>query len=257
AATAFGGCRYNSHYTQALLTAYGGRVDERVISRYSEGLDGVIVEIKDNLVAVGGRMLMDELKVETGDDSLDPDILYIAVNSRYAGRILLASTLREGASDVVYQFQSSDIRTIMFTDEDEITGKAAARSLGFDKCYPSRSYESKLHLVSEPRTGYAGSDKRLLDASGAGIKMTEPGPELLNASADSMPELTVFNSNPARIADAHKLSRQIRDASNLNFAVQLGFKTAGVILSFIGLLPFWAAIAIESGVKYICSARKI
>jgi Cd2+/Zn2+-exporting ATPase len=200
---------------------------------------------------------MNELQVDTGDDSADPDILYLAVNSRYAGRIMLAGTLRDGAAEMVYQLQSSDVRTIMFTDEDEVAAKASARALGFDKYYSGKTYDSKLKLVSELHAGYAGGDKRLLDASTVGIKMSEPGPDLLNTLPEAMPELTVFNSNPARIADAHKLSRQIKDAAHFNFVITLLIKGAAAVLSLAGLCPFWAAVAIESGVKYICASRKL
>jgi Cd2+/Zn2+-exporting ATPase len=240
----------------ALKDSYRQKPDMTPVSAKSYHADGVILTIKRTRIAVGGRDLMFDESVRTGDDSDSRNVLYVAINGKYAGRILFGDAVRDGASEAVYQLARADVRTVMFADGSEREAKDTARALGFDKVYVGYDPAGKMKLIGTPQFAYAGIDDELLMAAGVGIKMTSPGPEVLNASKSEMPHLTVFGG-PDKIPESLRLSRRTRDAATMIFAVTFGVKAFVIALALMGFMPFPLAVFAEVAMRYVCSLRKI
>jgi Cd2+/Zn2+-exporting ATPase len=241
----------------ALAERYTGKIDSSVADETRSMHGGIVVEIKGNTVAVGNSELMFEenIRIENGTDT--GEVLYVAVNGKYAGRIIFANAVRPDAAETVYRLQSSDVKAVLFSDEAADDAKETARSMGFDKLYNDVSRNTKKKLLSGLNTAYIGFEEDLLACAEVGITMAEPGPELIKKSVASMPSVTVFSESLLRITDAHHLARSVRDIARADFTAVFSVKAALVLLALIGFCPFWLAVTAETIAKYFCGSRKI
>jgi len=243
-------------YKSALEERYWGKID-RSIAYEDRCINGMVVEIKGNIIAVGDAELMYLENIRTGDDSGMRDVLYVAINNKYAGRIVFADALRPDSAEAVYRLNSSDVKPILLTDEPLDEAAELARSLGMDKLYQSIPRQTKESMLSLDNTAYVGYDAQLLEIASVGITMAEPGLEFMNKKAENMPEVTVFSESLMRISDAHRLARSVRDISRGSFTLTFAVKAAIILLALIGWCPFWLAITAEVCVKYLCGSRRI
>ena len=151
----------------AVVNAYEGVIDNSLIQRFEEFNDGIAAVIDGVIITMGSRAMMDRLKVAVPEeDSGDLVTMYLALNGRYAGSILMTRTIRPDSSDSVAAIEATGCDCIMLSDDTEENTKTIASSAGiheyYSQCMPIDHLE-KLQEIKEryPVNSilYIGTDK--------------------------------------------------------------------------------------------------
>ncbi len=238
---------------------------------------GITGAVDGRKVALGNRVLMDELGVDLGQlgeraEELRRDgqtVIFVAVDGNAAGLLGIADPIKPSTEEAVRLLHEEGVRIIMLTGDSRTTGEAVARRLGIDEVeaevLPERKGEVVRRLQGEGRVvamaGDGINDAPALAQAHVGIAMGT-GTDVAMESAG----VTLVKGDLRGIAKARHLSRStMRNIrQNLFFAFiynSLGVPlAAGVLYPFFGLLlsPMIAAAAMAfSSVSVIANALRL
>src|SRR5699024_5252385 len=77
--------------------------------------------------------------------------VHVAVNDEYAGTVLLADTIRDGAQAAVTELHRRGLRTMIITGDEEPTAHAVAAEIGIDDVRAGLLPEEKLAAIDAER----------------------------------------------------------------------------------------------------------
>jgi Cu+-exporting ATPase len=238
---------------------------------------GVVGEVDGHRVAVGNRVLLDELKVDGGEliaqaESLRANgqtIMFVLVDGKPAGLLGVADPIKDTTPDAVKQLHAEGIRIVMLTGDSRTTAEAVARKLGIDEVVAEVLPDQKVDAVKKFQSagrivamaGDGINDAPALALAHVGIAMGT-GTDVAMQSAD----VTLVKGDLRGIVRARSLSRatMLNIKQNLFFAFiynTLGVPiAAGVLYPFFGILlsPMIAAAAMSfSSVSVIANALRL
>jgi P-type Cu+ transporter len=238
------------------------------------GVKGVI---DGRAVALGNRLLMDELGVPAGDlteraDALRAEgqtVMFVAVDGRAVGLLGVADPIKATSAEAVRLLRDEGVRIVMLTGDSRATAEAVAGRLGIDDVQAEVLPEQKQEVVRRLRdqgrivamAGDGVNDAPALAAAHVGIAMGT-GTDVAIESAG----VTLVRGDLRGIVKARRLSRQVMRniRQNLFFAFVynvLGVPlAAGVLYPVFGLLlnPMIAAAAMSfSSVSVIANALRL
>ena len=147
---------YAEHYSnhpisKSIKKAYDKEIDEKQIvdSQEISGL-GIIAKINDNNVLVGNEKLMKENNISYTKCEDVGTILYVAIDGKYAGYILIADKIKEDAKIAIKELKKNNIKqTVMLTGDRKNVGEAVAKEIGTDKVYTELLPDGKVEKLEE------------------------------------------------------------------------------------------------------------
>ncbi len=240
-------------------------------SHAGQGAEGTV---EDRFVAAGNPQFMEKLQV------MIPDVpdhylgageteIYVAVDGRFAGWIVVADAIKDSSLQAIRDFKSQGIRVVMLTGDNRHTAENVAGKLGISEfeaeVLPGQKSEIVRRLQGEGRVvamaGDGINDAPALAQADVGIAMGT-GADIAMGSGG----VTLVKGELPGIVRARKLSqatmRNIRQ--NLFFAFvynSLGVPlAAGVLYPFFGILlsPILAAAAMSfSSVSVITNSLRL
>jgi Cu+-exporting ATPase len=238
---------------------------------------GVVGEVDGNRVAVGNRVLLDELKVDASELTAQAEdlrasgqtIMFVLVDGKPAGLVGVADPIKETTPDAVKQLHAEGIRIVMLTGDSRTTAEAVARKLEIDEVVAEVLPDQKVDAVKRfqnagrivAMAGDGINDAPALVQAHVGIAMGT-GTDVAMQSAD----VTLVKGDLRGIVRARSLSRATMTniKQNLFFAFiynTLGVPVAaGVLYPFFGILlsPMIAAAAMSfSSVSVIANALRL
>lgn len=176
---------YSTHpIAESVKRAYGKEIYEEQIESAEElsGF-GILAKIKGKDVLVGNEKLMAEKSIEFTKCNGIGTILYVAINNKYMGYILIADKIKDDSVMAVKGLKKNGIKkTIMLTGDRKEVGEAVANELSIDKVYTellpndkADKVESlKNELASKGKLAFVGdgiNDAPVLAMSDIGIAM--------------------------------------------------------------------------------------
>lgn len=244
----------------AITAAYGEKLDPLYITG-SEQLKGfgILAHVKGLVVSAGNLAMMEKLELGPAASMLstEPNAVHIAINGSYAGCILINRLTNESAKNAIEALREIGVdRTILLSSETAKSTTRVANALGFTEYFSECSEAEKAaHLEKmlaetfpEQSLCYVGSSPALLKLADVGIAV---GKELDESDA----VLTVDNlSVIAESITAAKHGRSII-VQGLVFAIAL--KLIILMLTLIGIAPFWLAVLADSGVAALAAVNSI
>ncbi|MGA7697415.1 MAG: heavy metal translocating P-type ATPase [Candidatus Sulfotelmatobacter sp.] len=242
-------------------------------SATGRGISGVVDKRK---VAVGNTAFMVDLgvfekdkRVAAEDSPPDGTTLYIAIDGKYVGNIIVADRLKPSTPDAIRDLKAQGLRIVMLTGDSRSVANAIARKVGIDEVEAEVLPEGKLAIVRKLQeqgrvvamAGDGVNDAPALAQANVGIAMGT-GTDVAMESGG----ITLVKGDLTGILRARNLShatmRNIRQ--NLFFAFvynAIGVPiAAGVLYPFFGLLlsPIFAAAAMSfSSVSVITNALRL
>ncbi|MDR0857462.1 MAG: hypothetical protein LBN97_00325 [Oscillospiraceae bacterium] len=249
-----GGAEY-----EALRREYPEPLDRSVISDFSEQPDGITVTIRGVPIVVGKASFMAAQGLSTGDDSGERNALYIAVNGRFAGRVVFTEQLREGAAASFLRMRDLyGIKRVNFFSETLFSGagdwiRANGRT---GKLYTASTKAEKIQILTNTRGPilFAGNSRdsgdiasRTADKHSVYLRVTAPAADL-GFSVDT-PDVTLFSDSALRLSDTFRIARLVRRRNTLTFSAVMLIKilTAAVVLT--AGLPLWVPALIDGAGK--------
>ena len=252
---------YSNHpISLSIKKAYNKEIDEKQIIKTEElsGL-GIKAKIGEQNVLVGNEKLMQEKQIKFTKCNDIGTILYIAIDEKYAGYILIADKIKEDSQKAIKDLKKNHIKqTVMLTGDRKSVGENVAQKLGLDKVYtellPDGKVEKVENLLKEKsqkgKLAFVGdgiNDAPVLALSDIGIAMGGLGSDAAIEAAD----IVIMTDEPSKIVNAIHLSKKTMRIVKENIIFAIFIKILVLILSALGLSTMWEAVFADVGVSII------
>lgn len=258
---------YSSHpISKSIKSAYGKEIDNAKISDVNEiSGNGVLAVADGKKIAVGNSKLMDKLGVEYTACSKIGTVVYVAVDGKYCGYILISDALKPTSVAAVKAMKNCGVRkTVMLTGDSKKVADAVAKELGADEVYSELLPADKVSQVErlladkgeKEKLAFVGdgiNDAPVLSRADIGIAMGALGSDAAIEAAD----IVLMDDDPMKISKAIKISSKCLRIVNENIYFALGVKALCLILGAVGIANMWVAIFADVGVMVIAVLNAI
>ncbi len=223
---------------------------------------GASGKVQGKKIIVGNKALINDLKLETG--SLEKNFkgksntpVYISIDGKLAGIILLADIVREESKEAIKKLHEMGIKTAMLTgdtpDVAEEVGKKLAIDTVFAQVLPQDKVGKVKKLQGEGNTvamvGDGVNDAPSLTQAHVGIAIGA-GTDVAVESAD----IVLMKNDPMDVVKAISLSRKTNSKMVQNLIWATGYNVfaiptaAGALYPSLGILlrPEWAALLMSA-----------
>ena len=255
------GENYSNHpISKSIKQAYNKKIDESQIINVQElsGL-GIEAKIKNQNVLLGNEKLMNEKGIEFEKCKDIGTILYIAIEGKYAGYILIKDKIKEDSKETIEELKRNGIKqTVMLTGDRKNVGEAVAKEIGIDNVYTELLPDEKVKKVEEllktktekGKLAFVGdgiNDAPVLTLADIGIAMGGLGADSAIEAAD----IVIMTDEPSKIIKAIKISKKTMRIVKENIVFAIFVKIAVLILTAFGLSTMWEAVFADVGVSII------
>lgn len=229
------------------------------------GGNGVVATVDGKQVAVGNEKLMKRLKIAIPKEIPHTTVVYIAVDEVYGGLLVISDQVKAGAADAIADLKQLGIeRTVMLTGDTVSVASAVAEELGIQELYaellPSDKVNHVERLLEKERKGhrlaFVGdgiNDAPVLARADIGIAMGALGSDAAIEAAD----VVLMDDNPARIAQAIRISKKCLSIVKQNIIFSLAIKLLCLGLVAFGLVNMWLGIFADVGVMVLAVLNAI
>ena len=252
---------YSNHpISKSIKQAYNKEIDEKEIidSQELSGL-GVMAKIANKNVLVGNEKLMQEKGIEYEKCNEIGTILYVAIEGKYAGYILISDTIKKDSKYTIQELKRHNIKqTVMLTGDKKEVGESVAKEIGIDKVYTQLLPADKVKKVEEllktksakGKLAFVGdgiNDAPVLAISDIGIAMGGLGADSAIEAAD----IVIMTDEPSKILKSIKISKKTMKIVKENIVFAIFVKILVLVLSAFGLSTMWEAVFADVGVSII------
>ena len=220
---------------------------------------GVKAIIDGRQVLVGNDKLMEQAKINYEKSTDIGTILYVAIDNKFAGYIVIADKIKEDAKMAIEVLKKNGIKkTVMLTGDKKQVGEHVADILGLDEVYTELLPDGKVEKVEEllkqksekGKLVFVGdgiNDAPVLALADIGIAMGGLGSDAAIEAAD----VVIMTDEPSKIGNAMKISKKTMRIVRENIIFSLAVKLVVLILAAYGLSTMWAAVFADVGVSVI------
>lgn len=226
---------------------------------HETGGEGVVATVDGRSVAVGNSKLMKRLNIPFRNCHLSGTVVHVAVDSRYAGHIVITDEIKPRAKNAVEALKNMGVRrTVLLTGDCSKTAHAVAKEIGLDEVYAELLPDGKVaqleQLLSDRRDGrvaFVGdgiNDAPVLMRADLGIAMGTLGSDAAVEAAD----IVLMDDDPCKVALAIRLAQRCLRIVWQNIVLALGVKFACMVLGTLGIGGLWLAVFADVGVLILC-----
>ncbi|MBE6726970.1 MAG: cadmium-translocating P-type ATPase [Ruminococcaceae bacterium] len=217
---------------------------------------GVSVPWNGQEILCGNAELMRERGIAFPASDERGTTVYVSLGGRYAGRLVIADTLKSDAAEAVSGLRSLGVKRIeMLTGDGEGAAKQAAEELNLDgfrsRLLPAGKVERLEELMAEGGgvafVGDGINDAPVLARADVGIAMGGIGSDAAIEAADAV----IMTDEPSRLCDAVKVSRKTCRIVKENIWFAIAVKAVFILLGGLGLCGMWAAVVGDVGVMIL------
>ena len=252
---------YSNHpISKSLKRAYQEEIDGKQIQNYEElsGL-GIIAKIGEKDILVGNDKLMQEKQITFEKCNEVGTVLYVAIEGKYAGYIVIADQIKEDAKKTMEDLKKNHIKqTVMLTGDRKKVGENVAKEIGIDEVYTELLPTDKVHKVEEllkrksekGKLAFVGdgiNDAPVLTLADIGIAMGALGADSAIEAAD----IVIMTDEPYKIVKSMKLAKKTMRIVKENIVFAIFVKVLVLILTAFGLSTMWEAVFADVGVSII------
>ena len=237
--------------------AWGGELSaQRVGQLLDHAGKGIEAQVDGRAVLAGNAALMEAFGIEYAASTEAGTVLYLAVDGRYAGSIVIADQVKSQAAQAVAELGRAGIgRTVMLTGDSAAVAASVASALGVGEYRAGLLPQDKVAAVEElleQRRGngslaFVGdgiNDAPVLTRADVGIAMGALGSDAAIEAAD----VVLMDDDPRSVARAVRLARKTQRIVWENIVFALGVKLAILVLAAIGFANMWLAVFGDVGV---------
>ncbi len=244
----------------SLKEAYGKEIDEKLITKNKElSGKGVYSVVDGKKILVGNDKLMEEYHISYTKNHKVGTIIYVAIDSQFAGSIVISDKIKEDAYLAMEQFRKNQVqKVVMLTGDKENISKSVAKKLGIDEYHAELLPQEKVKLVekymseksADGKLVFVGdgiNDAPVLAYADIGISMGGLGSDAAIEASD----VVIMTDQPSLISTAIQISHQTMRIVKENIVFAITVKIAVLLLSAFGLATMWAAVFADVGVSVI------
>ena len=252
---------YSNHpISLSVKNAYSRKINEVDIQSTQElsGM-GIVAKIWDRDIIVGNEKLMKEKEIEFLKTDDVGTVLYVAIDNKYVGYILIADKIKDDAKKAIEELKKNNVKeTVMLTGDKKSVGEDVAQKLGLDKVYTELLPDGKVKKVEKllkeksenGKLVFVGdgiNDAPVLALADIGVAMGGLGSDAAIEAAD----VVIMTDEPSKIVNTIKLSKKTMRIVKENIVFAIFVKVLILMLSAIGLSTMWEAVFADVGVSVI------
>ena len=251
---------YSNHpISLSLRNAYEKDIDEALITKNKEFSGKGVESIVDGKkVLVGNEKLMTEKKISITKNEKMGTIVYVAIDGKFAGSIVIADKIKEDAYVAMKRFRDYSIDVVMLTGDRENISQSVANELGITRYHSELLPQQKVELTQkymnekeeDEKLVFIGdgiNDAPVLAYADIGCSMGGLGSDAAIEAAD----IVIMTDQPSLVADAISISRKTMRIVKENIVFAIAVKVLVLLLSAIGVASMWAAVFADVGVSVI------
>ena len=251
---------YSNHpISLSLRNAYGKDIDEALITKNKEFSGKGVESIVDGKkVLVGNEKLMTEKKISITKNEKMGTIVYVAIDGKFAGSIVIADKIKEDAYVAMKRFRDYSIDVVMLTGDRENISQSVANELGITRYHSELLPQQKVELTqkymnekeADEKLVFIGdgiNDAPVLAYADIGCSMGGLGSDAAIEAAD----VVIMTDQPSLVADAISISHKTMRIVTENILFAIAVKVLVLLLSAIGVASMWAAVFADVGVSVI------
>ena len=209
---------------------------------------GVIAKVNNKKILAGNKHLLLDEKIKREDirfirekfRNQGKSIIYVAIDNKIGGYIILSDTLREESLSMIESIKNLGISPVLLTGDNKYVASRVAKQVKIEEvkaeCFP----QDKLNLIDEYEknnkmvcmVGDGINDAPALKKSFVGIAMGNVGSDIAVDAADIVLVRDDINNLPHLLKISKRMMKTIR--VNLIFSMTLNF--LAVILAMTDLL---------------------
>ena len=209
---------------------------------------GVIAKVNNKKILAGNKHLLLDEKIKREDirfirekfRNQGKSIIYVAIDNKIGGYIILSDTLREESISMIESVKNLGISPVLLTGDNKYVASRVAKQVKIEEvkaeCFP----QDKLNLIDEYEknnkmvcmVGDGINDAPALKKSFVGIAMGNVGSDIAVDAADIVLVRDDINNLPHLLKISKRMMKTIK--VNLIFSMTLNF--LAVILAMTGLL---------------------
>ena len=252
---------YSNHpIAKSVKKAYNKEIDENIIKNPQElSGKGIWAKIDEKDILVGNEKLMVEEKIDFKKCDEVGTILYVAIDKKYEGYVLIADKIKQDSSKTIRELKAMNIKeTVMLTGDKKEVGEYVAKKLNMDKVYTELLPDGKVEKVEEllkqksekGKLVFVGdgiNDAPVLTISDIGVAMGGLGSDAAIEAAD----IVIMTDETSKISKAINLSKKTMRIVRENIIFAIFVKIAVLLLTAFGASTMWEAVFADVGVSVI------
>mgnify|MGYP005983378163 CR=1 FL=1 len=176
---------------------------------------------------------------EASESDVPATIVALALDGEYAGRALVADTVKPGAAQAIGELHAAGIRTVLLTGDRDSVAQAVAGELDIDEVHAQVAPGDKEARIAQlqaagQRVAMVGdgvNDAAALARADLGLAMAS-GTDVARAAGD----ITLMRSDPGQIPQAIRLSKRTLRIIRENLFWAFFYNVAAIPLAALGLL---------------------
>lgn len=252
---------YSNHpIADTIKKSYNKKIDEKKIKNIKElsGL-GISAEVNKMKVLVGNEKLMKKNKISFKRCNDIGTILYIAINSKYIGYIIISDEIKDDTKHSIELLKSDCVKNIiMLTGDKEEVASDVSKKLGIDSYYSELLPQDKYKIVEDiiknkqidsfvSFVGDGINDAPVLALVDVGIAMGGVGADSAIEAAD----IVIMTDEISKIGSVIDLSKKTMRIVKENIFFAITVKIAVLILAALGISSMWHAVFADVGVSIL------
>lgn len=192
-------------------------------------------------------------------------ILYIAIDNKFIGYILISDKIKDDAKQTIKELKRNNIKQIiMLTGDKKDVGENVAKKLSIDKVYTDLLPNEKVEKVEQllklksknKKLAFVGdgiNDAPVLALADIGIAMGGIGADSAIEAAD----IVIMTDELSKIVNAIKLSKKTMKIVKENIIFAILIKIIVLILAALGISTMWEAVFADVGVTIIATINAL
>lgn len=242
----------------SLKEAYGKKINMSKVTKTREIVGkGIYAKVFDKDVYVGNDKLLKELEIKTDKVKKIGTILYVVIDNKYCGYIVIADKIKEDSYKMIESLKKNNIsKIVMLTGDVESISKSISEELGLDEYYAELLPQDKVSIAEKLMNEKNGNllfigdginDAPVLALSDIGVSMGSLGSDAAIEASD----IVIMTDEPSKIGKAIKISKNTMRIVRENIIFAISIKIAVLILSLLGIATMWSAVFADVGVSVI------
>ena len=258
---------YSNHpISKSVKKAYGKKIDEsQIISSQELSGRGIEAQIGKQKVLVGNEKLMNERKIEFTKCNDIGTILYVAIDGKFAGHILISDTIKADAKKTIEELKRNNIKQIvMLTVDRKEVGEAVEKEIGINTVCTELLPDKKVAKVEELLKTKSEKGKLIFVGDGINdapvLAISDIGVAMGGIGADSSIEaadVVIMTDEPSKIINAIQISKKTMKIVKENIIFAIAVKILVLILSALGISTMWQAVFADVGVSILAILNAI
>ncbi|VEP16847.1 Zinc-transporting ATPase [Hyella patelloides LEGE 07179] len=258
----------NHPVAQSILKAYDGaprvadlfEIAESDITDYEEiPGHGIRAQVKGMEVLAGNDRLLHREHIDHDTCNIQGTVVHLAVDSTYAGYILIADRIKEDAAEAIAKLKQAGVtQTLMLTGDNRVVAENTADKLGLDSYQAELLPEDKVEAIEhylrstdkKSKVAFVGdgiNDAPVIARADVGIAMGALGSDAAIETAD----VVLMTDSPSKVAEAISVARKTHSIVWQNIILAMAVKALFILLGAIGIATLWEAVFADVGVALL------